>query len=140
MWFAVCWWWTLHSCIGPIRVQRFCHYCRGSRQNKHNILNFVWLLDQDNPNPNCRPGLVKKSLKIRIHKSKKNRHDEGCHLLTKVKRTAVKLKNCPLIRLFRITSIPTTFRLFRVLMSEMLGRRLPVFTLLLTVTTSAYQS
>jgi hypothetical protein len=35
------------------------------------------------------------------------------------------------IRLFRIMSIPTTFRLFRVLTSELLGRRLPVFTLLL---------
>jgi hypothetical protein len=35
------------------------------------------------------------------------------------------------IRLFRIMSIPTTFRLFRVLTSEVLGRRLPVFTLLL---------
>ena len=35
------------------------------------------------------------------------------------------------IRLFRIMSIPTTFRLFRVLTSEPLGRRLPVFTLLL---------
>jgi hypothetical protein len=33
------------------------------------------------------------------------------------------------IRLFRIMSIPTTFRLFRVLTSEMLGRRLPLFTL-----------
>jgi hypothetical protein len=36
-----------------------------------------------------------------------------------------------LIRLFRIMSIPTTFRLFRVLTSELFGRRLPVFTLLL---------
>jgi hypothetical protein len=35
------------------------------------------------------------------------------------------------IRLFRIISIPTMFRLFRVLTSELLGRRLPVFTLLL---------
>jgi len=35
------------------------------------------------------------------------------------------------ILLFRIMSIPTIFRLFRVLTSEMLGRRLPVFTLLL---------
>jgi hypothetical protein len=35
------------------------------------------------------------------------------------------------IRLFRIMSIPTMFRLFRVLTSEHLGRRLPVFTLLL---------
>jgi hypothetical protein len=35
------------------------------------------------------------------------------------------------VRLFRIMSIPTTFRLFRVLTSEPLGRRLPVFTLLL---------
>jgi len=33
--------------------------------------------------------------------------------------------------LFRIMSIPTTLRLFRVLTSEMFGRRLPVFTLLL---------
>jgi hypothetical protein len=32
------------------------------------------------------------------------------------------------IRLFRIVSIPTTFHLFRVLTSETLGRRLPVFT------------
>jgi hypothetical protein len=36
-----------------------------------------------------------------------------------------------LIRLFRNMSIPTTFRLFRVLTSEMFGRRLPVFMLLL---------
>ena len=36
-----------------------------------------------------------------------------------------------LIRLFWIMSIPTTFRLFRVLTSELIGRRLPVFTLLL---------
>ena len=35
------------------------------------------------------------------------------------------------IRLFRIMSIPTTFRLFLVLTSEYIGRRLPVFTLLL---------
>ena len=35
------------------------------------------------------------------------------------------------IRLFRIMSIPTTFRLFRVLTSEQIGRRLLVFTLLL---------
>jgi hypothetical protein len=35
------------------------------------------------------------------------------------------------IRLFRIMSIPTTFRLFLVLTSEQIGRRLPVFTLLL---------
>jgi hypothetical protein len=35
------------------------------------------------------------------------------------------------IRLFRIMSIPTTFRPFRVLMSQQIGRRLPVFTLLL---------
>jgi hypothetical protein len=35
------------------------------------------------------------------------------------------------IRLFRIMSIPNMFRLFRVLTSEMLGRQLPVFTLLL---------
>jgi len=35
------------------------------------------------------------------------------------------------IRLFRVMSIPTTFRLFRVLTSEMLGRRLPMYTLLL---------
>jgi hypothetical protein len=35
------------------------------------------------------------------------------------------------IRLFRIMSIPIMFRLFRVLTSEMLGRRLPVLTLLL---------
>ena len=35
------------------------------------------------------------------------------------------------IRLVRIMSIPTTFRHFRVLMSEMLCRRLPVLTLLL---------
>jgi hypothetical protein len=35
------------------------------------------------------------------------------------------------IRLFRIMSIPITFRLFRVLSSEMLGRLLPVFMLLL---------
>jgi hypothetical protein len=35
------------------------------------------------------------------------------------------------IRLFRIMSIPTMFRLFRVLTSAMLGRRLPVYTLLL---------
>jgi hypothetical protein len=33
--------------------------------------------------------------------------------------------------LFRIMSIPTTFRLVRVLTSELIGRRLPVFTLLL---------
>jgi hypothetical protein len=32
------------------------------------------------------------------------------------------------IRLFRIISIPTTFRLFLVLTSEQIGRRLPVFT------------
>jgi hypothetical protein len=37
--------------------------------------------------------------------------------------------NC-IIRLFRTMSIPTTFRLFRVLTSEHLGRQLPVFTLL----------
>jgi hypothetical protein len=37
---------------------------------------------------------------------------------------------CP-IRLFRIMSIPTMFRLFLVLTSEQIGRRLPVFTLLL---------
>jgi hypothetical protein len=36
-----------------------------------------------------------------------------------------------IIRLFRIMSIPTTFRLFRVLTSEQIGRRLPMFTLLL---------
>ena len=36
------------------------------------------------------------------------------------------------IRLFRIMSIPTTFRLFLVLTSEQIGRRLPVFTLLLS--------
>ena len=41
------------------------------------------------------------------------------------------LKVCPSIRLFRIMSIPTTFRLFCVLTSEVLGRRLPVITLLL---------
>ena len=35
------------------------------------------------------------------------------------------------IQLFRIMSIPTTFRLFLVLTSEQIGRRLPVFTLLL---------
>ena len=35
------------------------------------------------------------------------------------------------IRLFRIMSIPTIFHLFRVLTSELIGRRLPVFTLLL---------
>jgi hypothetical protein len=35
------------------------------------------------------------------------------------------------IRLFRIMSIPTTFRLFLVLTSEHIGRRLLVFTLLL---------
>jgi hypothetical protein len=35
------------------------------------------------------------------------------------------------IRLLRIMSIPIMFRLFRVLTSEMLGRRLPVLTLLL---------
>jgi hypothetical protein len=35
------------------------------------------------------------------------------------------------IRLFRVMSIPTMFRLFRVLTSEMLGRRLPVYRLLL---------
>ena len=35
------------------------------------------------------------------------------------------------LRLFRIMSIPTTFRRFRALTSEMFGRRLPVFTLLL---------
>jgi hypothetical protein len=35
------------------------------------------------------------------------------------------------IRLFRIMSIPTTFRLFLVLTSEQIGRRLPVFTLLI---------
>ena len=34
------------------------------------------------------------------------------------------------ILLFRIMSIPITFRLFRVMMSEMLGRLLLVFTLL----------
>jgi hypothetical protein len=33
------------------------------------------------------------------------------------------------IRLFRIMSVPTMFRLFRVLTSAMLGRRLPVYTL-----------
>ena len=36
-----------------------------------------------------------------------------------------------IIRLFRIMSVPTMFRLFRVLTSAMLGRRLPVYTLLL---------
>ena len=41
--------------------------------------------------------------------------------------------------LFWIMSIPTTFRLFRVLTSELIGRRLPVFTLLLWKT-SAYHS
>jgi hypothetical protein len=35
------------------------------------------------------------------------------------------------VRLFRIMLIPITFRLFRVMTSEMLGRLLPVFTLLL---------
>jgi len=35
------------------------------------------------------------------------------------------------LQLFRINSIPTTFRLFRVLTSEMLDRRLPMFMLLL---------
>jgi hypothetical protein len=35
------------------------------------------------------------------------------------------------IRLLRIMSIPTMFRLVRVLTSAMLGRRLPVYTLLL---------
>jgi hypothetical protein len=35
------------------------------------------------------------------------------------------------IRLFRIMSISIMFHLFHVLMSEMLGRLLPVFTLLL---------
>jgi hypothetical protein len=35
------------------------------------------------------------------------------------------------IRLFRIMSIPITFRLFRVVTSEMLGGRLPVYTLFL---------
>ena len=35
------------------------------------------------------------------------------------------------IQLFQIMSIPTTFRLFLVLTSEQIGRRLPVFTLLL---------
>jgi hypothetical protein len=35
------------------------------------------------------------------------------------------------LQLFRIMPIPIIFRLFRVLTSEMLGRRLPVFTLLL---------
>ena len=35
------------------------------------------------------------------------------------------------IRLFRIMSIPTMFRLFLVLTSEQIGRRFPVFTLLL---------
>ena len=35
------------------------------------------------------------------------------------------------IRLFRIMSIPTTFRLFLVLTSEQIGRRLTVLTLLL---------
>ena len=35
------------------------------------------------------------------------------------------------VRLFRIMSIPTTFRLFLVLTSEQIGRRLPVFMLLL---------
>ena len=36
-----------------------------------------------------------------------------------------------ILRLFRIMSIPIMFRLFRVLTSEMLGRLLPVFKLLL---------
>jgi hypothetical protein len=40
-------------------------------------------------------------------------------------------KTIKLIRLIRIMSIPIMFRLFRVLTSEMLGRLLPVFTLLL---------
>ena len=34
-------------------------------------------------------------------------------------------------RLFRIMSIPNIFRFFRVMTSEMLGRQLPVFTILL---------
>ena len=46
------------------------------------------------------------------------------------------LRNEETIRLFRIMSIPTTFRLFRVLTSEMLCRRLPV----IAVTTLAYHS
>ena len=45
--------------------------------------------------------------------------------------TTVNIVGVIAIRLFRIMSIPTTFRLFRVLTSEFLGRRLPVFTLLL---------
>jgi len=36
-----------------------------------------------------------------------------------------------LIRLLQIMSIPTMFRLFHVMTSEMLGRLLPIFTLLL---------
>ena len=43
----------------------------------------------------------------------------------------ITLKQYNIIRLFRIMSIPTTFRLFLVLTSEQIGRRLPVFTLLL---------
>jgi hypothetical protein len=35
------------------------------------------------------------------------------------------------VSLFRVMSIPAMFRLFRVVTSEMLGRRLPVYTLLL---------
>jgi hypothetical protein len=41
------------------------------------------------------------------------------------------IRSRKLIRLFRIMSIPTTFRLFLVLTSGKIGRRLPVFTLLL---------
>jgi hypothetical protein len=41
------------------------------------------------------------------------------------------LLNTSQIWLFRILSIPITFRLFRVMTSEMLGRLLPVITLLL---------
>jgi hypothetical protein len=50
---------------------------------------------------------------------------------------SVSTSNMYIIRLFRIMSIPTTSRLFRVLTSEQIGRRLPVF---ITVTTSAYHS
>ena len=42
------------------------------------------------------------------------------------------------IRLFRIMSIPTMLRLFRVLISAMLGRRLGVYAI--TMKTSTYHS
>jgi hypothetical protein len=58
--------------------------------------------------------------------NKTDRHDIT-EILLKV---ALNTINQPL-RLFRIMSIPTTFRLFLVLTSEQIGRRLPVYTLLL---------